>query len=243
MPLSKTGPFQNHLLAALPQAVLESISHHFTPVSLPRRTQLEQPDRKIKHVYFLESGICSIVAARSPGIQVEVGIIGKEGMTGLPLVRLNDRSPYSAFMQVEGAAQRIEADMVLGAMERDPECRRVFLGFAQGFFVQVAETAVANAKADVGQRLARWLLMVQDRVGGKDIPLTHEFLSLMMGVRRPGVTGAVQALKRDGLVDGERGKIIIADRVGLEARAGSFYGVPERELERLLAQTVAPIPA
>jgi CRP-like cAMP-binding protein len=235
MPVSKSSEYKNLLLAALPPDELERLSRHFTPVALPRRTQLELPNKKIRQIYFMETGITSIVAAHAAEHQVEVGIIGREGMTGLAVVLHNDRFPYSSYIQVDGSAQRVEADVVREAMERSPECRRVFLGSAQTFLIQVAETAVANAKATISERLARWLLMVQDRVGGKEIHLTHEFLSLMMGARRPGVTDAIQGLKRDGLIATRRGTIEVMDRAGLEERASHYYGVPEKELTKALS--------
>src|SRR5579864_420554 len=117
MPAS-TIPYKNLLLAALPSDALESLSRKFQPVELPRRTQLELPNKKIEHIYFLESGIASIVATSVAKKEVEVGIIGREGMTGLAVLHLNDRYPYSAYMQVEGTAQRVEADVVRDAMER-----------------------------------------------------------------------------------------------------------------------------
>ncbi len=225
--------FRNNLLSALSAEALAVLGGGLTETALPRRFQLEYPNRKIDHIYFPESGIASIVAPSAPGMQVEVGIVGREGMTGISVVHATDRSPYSVYMQVEGAGHRIEAAIVAEAMQRSPECRRVFLGFAQLLLIQVSETAVANARGTIGQRLARWLLMVQDRVGGPEIPLTHEFLALMMGARRPGVTEAIHELSRQGLIAGARGKVDILDRPGLEEHAGRYYGIPEREQRRL----------
>jgi CRP-like cAMP-binding protein len=229
-----TRPYNNQLLAALSCDDLETLKHGFEAVDLPRRTWLEHPNKKIDHIYFMESGIASVVATSSPKREVEIGIIGHEGMTGLAILHLNDRHPYSVYIQVEGSAQRVEADAVRQLMERSVACRRIFLGFAQSFMIQVAETAVTNARATVEERLARWLLMAQDRVGDPEIPLTHEFLSLMMASRRPGVTEASHELARKGLISGKRGRIAVIDREGLEERAGSFYGAPELELKRIL---------
>ena len=234
MPGSQTPAYRNLLLTALPSDDLAVLAPDLTFLDLPRRTQLELPNKKIEHVYFMESGITSIVASTRPDAQVEVGIIGREGMTGLAVVHLADRVPYSAYIQVSGSAYRIGADAVRDVMERSTEARRIFLAFAQGFQIQTAETAVANARATIEERLARWLLMAQDRVESDEIHLTHEFLSLMMAARRPGVTESVNELARKGLIETQRGVIIVIDRAGLEDRAGVYYGLPEKELRRLL---------
>jgi CRP-like cAMP-binding protein len=228
--------YRNLLLARLPVRELELLSHELVPVTLPRRTQLELPDKKIGHIYFMESGIASVVASPGPGLHVEVGIIGFEGMTGLPVVLLNDRHPYSVYIQVDATALRIEVEAVQDAMKRSEICQRVFLGFTQSFLIQTSETAVANAKATVIERLARWLLMAQDRVGSEHIDLTHEFLALMMGSRRAGVTEALLDLSQRNMVSGKRGTITIIDRAGLIQLAGRYYGVPEKELQRLLSR-------
>ena len=216
-----------------PRVSLKSLSRSFKALELPRRRQLEIPNKKIEQIYFLESGIASVVS--SSGKEVEVGIIGREGMTGLATLHLTDRSPYSVYMQIEGTGQCVDADVIREAVERSADCRRVFLAFAQTFMIQTTETAVSNARATVEERLARWLLMAQDRLQGEEIPLTHEFLSLMMAARRPGVTEASHELARKGLIINKRGKLFVIDREGLKERAGIFYGVPEQEHERLLA--------
>jgi CRP-like cAMP-binding protein len=234
MATQKAGEFQNRLLGALTPGDLGLLSPHLENISLPRRTKLEIPNRKIQTVTFLESGIASVVASSDPQTEVEIGIIGDEGVTGLPVLHGGDRSPYSTYMQVGGEGQQIAADILRHAMEKSATLRNVLLRFSQTFLVQTTQTAICNARATIETRLARWLLMAQDRVHSDEIPLTHEFLSLMMGARRPGVTEALHALGEKGLVQGERGLIRILDRPGLETRAGSYYGLPEKEYDRLL---------
>lgn len=226
--------FSNFVLSALPPGMRDAFASTLVKVELPRRMQLEAPRKKIEHVYFPEQGIASIVAAPARETQVEVGIIGMEGVTGLSVIHLAERSPYSSYMQVEGWGWCAKSDDVRSLMARSQESRRIFLAFAQGFLIQTAETAVANARASVEERLARWLLMAQDRVRNDEIGLTHEFLALMMAARRPGVTEAMHALGRQGLVRGARGRVVVLDRKGLIERAGAYYGVPEAELSRLL---------
>jgi CRP-like cAMP-binding protein len=220
------------LLAALPSQSFALLAPHLQAVDLPRRANVEVPNRKITHIYFPETGIASIVASSADRAQVEVGIVGREGMTGVAVAHGSDRSPYSVYMQVEGAGHRIEVAVLHDAMANGG--RSIFLAFAQSLLLQVSETAVANARATISERLARWLLMVRDRVDSDEIPLTHEFLAMMMGARRPGVTEAIHELARRGLIAGARAKIVILDRRGLEETAGRYYGVPERELKRLL---------
>jgi CRP-like cAMP-binding protein len=235
MAVAKTpARFQNRLLSALPAVDIALLSDHLEMVSLPRRTKLEIPNRKIRTITFLESGIASVVASSDPQTEVEIGIIGDEGVTGIAVLHGGDRSPYSTYMQVGGEGNQIDADIVRQAMDKSINLRTILLRFSQTFLVQATQTAICNARATIETRLARWLLMAQDRVHSDEIPLTHEFLSLMMGARRPGVTEALHALGEKDLVQGERGLIRILDRPGLETRAGFYYGLPEKEYDRLL---------
>ena len=236
MAASDSKHYRNLLLAALPPQDIKRLSSQLELVELPRRTQLEWPNRKIETVYFPESGIVSIVATGGPGAHVEIGIIGREGMTGVAILHRTDQFPYSSYMQVSGRGYAIKVGVLRDAMKRSAECQRVLGNFAQALTLQIAETAVANARANVEERLARWLLMAQDRVGGDTIPLTHEFLSLMMAARRSGVTEAIHSLADQGLVSHKRGLITVINRARLEERAGRYYGVSEKEYRRLLGR-------
>jgi CRP-like cAMP-binding protein len=199
---------------------------HLRPVTLPLLYDLERPNRKIEMVYFMETGIASIVAVQSDGIRVEVGLVGREGMSGVAVVLGGAQSPHSTYIQVAGEGQRIKASELRNAQNASPSLRDLLLKFAQVFMVQTAHTAIANARAHIDQRLARWILMAHDRTDDKTIPLTHEFLSLMLGVRRAGVTEALQTLRRQKLIDTGRNKIVVRNRKGLERKAGSSYGAP-----------------
>lgn len=219
-----TPPFTNKLLAALPAEIRERLVSHLTFVALPQRMQLEHSSRPIGHVYFIESGIVSITASDSDN-PVEIGIIGHEGMSGISVLHGGARSPYGSYMQAEGSGYRLPADILRHFLESEVICRSIFLGFAHAFMIQIAETA---------KRLARWLLMAADRLDGKEIPLTHEFLAMMLGTRRPGVTEACHELARRGLIENRRAKIAIVNRAGLTDLAARFYGVPENELRMIL---------
>jgi len=228
-----TPPFTNKLLAALPAEIRQRLVSHLTFVALPQRMQLEHSSRPIGHVYFIESGIVSITASDSDN-PVEIGIIGYEGMSGISVLHGGARSPYASYMQAEGSGYRLPADILRHFLESEVICRSIFLGFAHAFMIQIAETAIANAGGTILQRLARWLLMAADRLDGKEIPLTHEFLAMMLGTRRPGVTEACHELARRGLIENRRAKIAIVNRAGLTDLAARFYGVPENELRMIL---------
>jgi CRP-like cAMP-binding protein len=229
-----SGVFRNRLLEKLAPADLALLTENFTSVTLERRHPLEHPNKKVEHVYFVEHGIASVVAAGDSGRQIEVGLIGCEGVTGLPVILGDDRSPHSTYMQVGGSGRKIPVLAFCSAMERSASLRTILMHYTQAFMIQTSHTAVANARGSVEERLARWILMAHDRVDGDDIALTHEFLAVMLGTRRPGVTEGVQTLSRKGLIRTERGLIVVVDRDGLLKHAGKLYGVPEAEYDRLL---------
>jgi CRP-like cAMP-binding protein len=233
-PVSESAIHQNRLLRSLSAGDLALLEPHLEPVELEVRADMEKPHKPIRHAFFIQAGIASVVARSSNGEKVEVGIIGREGMTGLMVVMGNDRSPNETYVQVAGDALRIRSDDLRGAMEASPTMRIDLLQYAQAFMIQTAHTALANGRAALEQRLARWLLMAHDRLDGDELPLVHDFLALMLGVRRAGVTVAVNELESQGLIEGKRGSITVMDREGLEQVADGIYGTPEAEYERLM---------
>jgi len=174
------------------------------------------------------------VAVQSNGKQVEVGLIGREGMTGLPIVLDNHRSPHATYVQAPGKGQCIASTELRKATQTSVSLRDSLLKFVQAFGVQTTHTAICNAQSRLDVRLARWLLMAHDRIGDDTLQLTHEFLALMLGVRRPGVTEALHALRDQGLISYGRGQIGVKDRKGMERMAGEAYGTPEAEYRRLI---------
>jgi CRP-like cAMP-binding protein len=218
---------QNGLLAAMSSNDLALLKPKLEPVTLKTRQVLEPANKPVKHNYFLTGGLGSVIAIGKTGDRLEVGIIGREGMTGLPVVLGNDRSPNETFIQVEGTGVRIAADDLRQAMRKSASLSRVPLNFVNAFLIQTSHTALSNGTASIEERLARWLLMAQDRLGGSEVPLTHEVLSLMLGVRRAGVTGALNQLDRKGVISLSRGRIEIVDREGLINSANGTYGIPE----------------
>jgi CRP-like cAMP-binding protein len=222
----------NKVLAALSPEDLALLEPHLEPVTLDLRQMLEPANKPIKHSYFLNHGLASVIAIGKNGSRLEVGLIGREGMTGLPVVTGQDRSPNETFIQVQGNGSRINAEELRGAIRKSRSLHNVLLKFVHAFMILTAHTALSNGTATVAERLARWLLMAQDRLGGDEVPLTHEFLSLMLGIHREGVTVALNVLKRNGFIRLMRGCIQIADRRGLIRAANGSYGIPEAAAKR-----------
>ena len=230
-----SSPQRNRLLAALSPDDLALLQPHLHSTPMELLKDMERPNRPIEAVYFMEAGIASVVAIQSDETRVEVGLIGREGMSGIAVVLGGDQSPHSTYIQVAGEAQRTTINKLRKAMYASETLRGLLLKFAQAFMVQTAQTAIANARAHIDQRLARWILMAHDRTGDANLPLTHEFLALMLGVRRAGVTEALQSLKRKKLIDTGRNQIVLLNRKGIERAAGDSYGVPEKEYQRLIS--------
>lgn len=214
------------------------IAPHLSSVDLESNFVVQRPDAAIEHAYFIESGIVSVVAASSGGRKIEVGLIGREGMTGLAIVMDDSRSPEEVFVQVAGAGRRIAASDLKSVIAASRSLHRQLLRYAKAFAVQVTQTALANGRAKLEERLARWLLMARDRLDVRAMPLKHDFLALMLGVQRPGVTVALQEMEGRGLIRSRRGEVAIIDSDGLCLLAGEYYGVPEREYARLLGPTL-----
>ena len=225
---------RNTLLSSLSTGDFDLLAPHLESVTLELRKTLEKPNKTIEAVYFPETGFASVVAVQRGGKEVEVGLIGREGMTGLPIVLGNHRSPHATYIQAPGKGHCIPASELRQAMQTSASLRDSLLKFVQAFGVQTAHTAICNARSKIDVRLARWLLMAQDRIQSDRLPLTHEFLSLMLAVRRPGVTDALKALRQRGLISYGRGEITINDRKRMARVAGEAYGTPESEYRRLI---------
>ncbi|MGE3703062.1 MAG: Crp/Fnr family transcriptional regulator [Hyphomicrobiaceae bacterium] len=235
--LEGTEP-RNRILNALSRADFAILQPHLEPVPLSFRMRLQSANRNVKDVYFPERGLGSVVAiCGGERKQAEVAVIGREGMSGLAVVHGVDRSPCDIFMQVEGKGQRISADDLRSAMDRSVSLLRCFLRFAHVFAVQSGYTALANARGKLEERLARWLLMAQDRVERDELVLTHEFLALMLGTRRAGVTVALGQFEAKGVIATARGSVTVIDRDGLEECANGLYGPPEAEFDRLFGSS------
>ena len=214
--------FKNHILSRLSANDFGLVEPHLEAVDLPLLMVLERRRKPIKAIYFPEDGFASVVADGNKR-PIEVGVIGREGMTGLPVVLGGDRNEHETFMQAAGQGHRIDAHRLREAIAASRTLHGVFLMFVMAFLSQTASTAVANGRSKIEERLARWLLLADDRIAGEELPLTHEFLAMMLAVRRPGVTVAIQELERSGLIARKRGHIFILDREGLEQMTNGTY--------------------
>jgi CRP-like cAMP-binding protein len=224
---------QNKLLRLLSPADFQLIVADLEYVTFSLRDPIESPGEPIDAALFIEDGIASIVAKSPSGGDIEIGLVGLDGMTGTSLVLGNTSAPLSIYIQLSGSGHRI------AAMEQSRTLQRVFLFYVQTMVVQTATTALVNGQADARTRLARWLLMVHDRTSGHDLYLTHEFMAVMLGMRRPWVTETLHSLEGEGHIRATRGKVTIVDRAGLMAEANGFYGAAEREYENLLGASVS----
>jgi CRP-like cAMP-binding protein len=227
MAVSTQVPVRNRLLATLPPADFSLLEPQLERVPLPAGMRLIEPNTPIEHVYFLDEGITSVVATTPQGRRIEIGIIGSEGLIGMPVLLGLDRTPHACFVQMPGAGLRIRADDLRATTAASATLQQHLLRFVHAFTVQMGQTALANASYLIDERLARRLLMCLDRVDGDDLAATHEFLSLMLGVRRAGVTEALQSLEDRGIVLTRRGQVRVVDRAKLEAVAGDSYSLPE----------------
>ena len=226
----------NLLLNAMSANDRALLKPHLVRAETEREQMLVTPNEPIKHVYFLEGGIASVVSEMEETGPTEVGIFGFEGLSGIPAILGADTSPNKVFMQVDGTtALCIELAQLRAAMEQSATLRAVLMRYVQTTLVQVAHSAVTNAHHRMEARLARWLLMCHDRVDGNDIALTHRFMSMMITSQRSGVTVALHILEGGGAIRSTRGLVTILNRERLEDIAGEAYGAPEAEYRRLIA--------
>lgn len=210
------------------------LSPHLEPVELPRGQVLLEPGQPVEHAWFFECGIGSIIAVSPEGHKVEAGLFGRDAVAPAALILGIDTTPYQTLVQMPGHGHRIPAAAFGSAMAASPTLRGMMNRYLQTLNTQTSYTALSNALHQIDERCARWLLMVHDRVDGDDIQLTHEFLSLMLAVRRPSVTTALHVLEGNRLIRADRGWIQIRDRAGLEDFAGDAFGRPETEYARLI---------
>ncbi|WP_337267672.1 Crp/Fnr family transcriptional regulator [Oryzifoliimicrobium ureilyticus] len=228
----KQGDVRNRLLQALDPDAFAYLQPQMKRTELPVRTYTVKSMQTITRVCFLESGLASKVATNPGGASVEVGHVGREGMTGYTVVLHVDKTPVDIFMQVEGHGIFIPADHLMQGIADGVLPQDLFLRYAHVCDVQLAQSVLANAQYTMHQRLARWLLMCHDRIENDDMPLTHEFLAIMLGVRRAGVTGQLHILEGMHAIKSTRGLVRILDRTILEKIAGDSYGTSEREYDR-----------
>ena len=233
MPKAVRPPPQNKILAALPSKEYNRLLSHLTPVSLQRGDTLYETKDRIKYVYFVNRAVVSLVTHMVEGTSVEVGLVGNEGMVGLSIVMGDDVSQNHAIVQIPDGAMRMESDKLKKELLRGGQLQTLLLRYSLVLLKQVSQTAACNRNHNLGERLARWLLLCHDRVGGDEIRLTQEFLAQMLGTRRSRVSEAAIILQSAGLIHYSRGIITILDREGLEEFTCKCYQVVRTELDRL----------
>lgn len=227
---------RNSLLRKMSEDDFALLAPHLQPITTQLREDLIKPDTPITECYFPESGLASVVA-NGDDRQIEVGIVGREGLVGAsPVLLGSNQTPHTSFVQVSGEMLGIATPALLDAVSQSRSLHRLLLLFVQTHLIQVAQTAFAQGAFGLESRLARWLLMCHDRIDGDELTLTHEFLSIMLGVQRAGVTLALQNLEGAGRIKARRKRIQILDRSQLEALTNGAYGLPEAEYLRLIGK-------
>ena len=232
--------FVNQLLRAASDDVQALIEAEMKPVSLPFRSVLVEAGSPMDHIYFLEDGLISLVSEYEPSRLIEVGMIGREGFFDPGLLLQEEVAIFKGTVQAEGSASAVPIDVWRHLVDANTDFRLLMMKFARAFELQIASTASANGRAKLEERLARWLLMVHDRVDSLMLHITHDFLAQMLCTRRPGVTVALHLLEGKGLITSTRGLIEIRDRQGLIEEASGAYGKAEENYARLLGYDFRP---
>jgi CRP-like cAMP-binding protein len=234
------GPPRNRLLASLPAADYARLASGMTRVDLDLKHVVFDVDRPIEQVHFPEAAVISILSVMADGSAVETATVGHEGMVGLPVFLGTDQMSAQAFCQIPGPSLRIASDDFRRALAESAALTLALQRYTQALFLFVAQSSACNRLHSMPQRCARWLLHTHDRVGaevGRDeFPLTHEFLSQMLGVRRATVTEGMRILQKAGAVDYVRGRVVVRDRATLRSTACECYSVITREFDRLLGE-------
>ena len=224
-PIARQAPIENSLLAALPRNEYRRLLAGLEPVTLTFGEILYEPGETIRDVYFPGASLVSLLTLADGHLALEVGLIGREGMVGIPLVLGHTKSPVRALVQGTGTAMRMASAHFREEFRLSLPLQQELYGYTHTLMAQISQTAACNRFHVVETRLARWLLMTHDRVKSDQFRMTHEFLGHMLGVRRVGVTRAAQALQKRKLISYSRGDITVLDRRGLEAAACECYEV------------------
>jgi CRP-like cAMP-binding protein len=235
--MSKAPPRQvvNRLLAGLPDDDYKRLVPYLKLVPLPLKQILHKRGESIEYAYFPFRATVSLVSTLEDGSMVEVGLVGNEGIVGIPAALGDNIATTTAMVQVAGSGMRMEASLLKSEFQRNGVLQSLLLRYTQALFAFAVQNAVCNRRHNVEQRLARWLLLVNDRIESKELPLTQEIISKMLGVRRAGVSETANHLQQAGLIRYSRGRISILNRQKLEGASCPCYGIIKREYSRLLS--------
>ena len=225
----------NRLLRALPAATLERLKPALSRLSLSRAQPIDRENQPIEHLYFVDRGLISLVKTMSDGRSIEVGTVGIEGLTAPNSLFGLSGALLDSLVQVPGEALRVQRELLKREMEDDEPLRRLIQNYARFSYGQLAQTAACNRLHSLEARCCRWLLIAHDSALSDTFPLTHEFLAMMLGVQRSGVSIAARILKHEKLIDYTRGRVVVLDRDGLERAACECYAYQQRELNALFS--------
>jgi CRP-like cAMP-binding protein len=226
-------PVENRLLAAIPSEVKAGLEPNLERVSLPFKEVLYESRQLIEYVYFPMNGVISLLTIVEECILAEVGLVGNEGMVGVSVFLGIEATPFKAIVQVPGEAMRMKADVFKDLVNPDSPLYSLLLPYTHALMFQTAQSAACNSHHSVEKRCCRWLLTVRDRVHSDRFPLTHEFLSQMLGVRRASITVVAGRLQKAGLIRYSRGQMTILDNQGLKALSCKCYRFVKEEEDRL----------
>ena len=228
-------PTANHLLDALPAAILERWRPFLEPVDLPLGQVLYEPGGVLSHIYFPTTAIISLLYVMEDGASAEIAVVGNEGLVGISLFMGGESTPSRAVVQSAGAGLRMNAAQLKEELEQSGSVLRLLLRYTQALITQMSQTAVCNRHHSLDQQLCRWLLLSLDRLEGYELIMTQELIANMLGVRREGVTEGALKLQKAGLIRYTRGRITVLDRTALEHRSCECYEVVKKEYDRLFS--------
>ena len=231
-PTSKPA-YRNRILAALQKQEIAALESHLVAVDFAQGDTLLNPGQSAEFAYFMEAGLTSLIVVMETGMSVEVGVVGREGFVGLPIVLGTSSMPTRTFIQIPGSGFRLKAGILRAELERSETLRQKTNRYIQAHLMQASQTAACNRLHDIAERLARWLLMCQDRVQSDELQITHQSLADMLGTPRSTVTLAARMLQKAGLIEYSRGHIRILNRKGLEEAACECYRSIRSECDRL----------
>lgn len=232
-------PRKNHLLAVLPDADWLRLQPHLECVDMPLGQVIYESGTTLKHVYFPITSIVSLLYVMEDGASAEIAVVGNEGIVGISLFMGGDSTPSRAVVQSAGQGYRLKAQLLKEEFNLAGPVMHVLLRYTQALITQMAQTAVCNRHHSLEKQLCRWLLLSLDRLDGRELRMTQELIANMLGVRREGVTEAALKLQKLGLISYARGRILVHNRAGLEARTCECYSVVKREYDRLLPNRMA----
>ena len=225
---------ENRILAALPAEDFQRLSPHLEPIELHLGQILYEAGSKIEYVYFPLNSMVSLISQLSDGSSIEIGVAGYEGMVGIYAVLGVDRTPHEGLVQVPGGAVRVKTSVIVEEFKRVGALQPALLRYLQMLLLQTSQIAACNRLHTISERLARWLLMSQDRCRCDDLPFTQDFIALMLGTRRAGVTEAAILLQAEEYITYRRGHIKILDRAGMEDYACECYRIVKDEFDRVV---------